>query len=632
MFRLFCAYLLLCSASIGPAFSQILAADSTYVLPGITVEDLRSPLSGNDTAAHTTRLSSDMLQRSGVRTVAEALSRHGAIFVRRYGTNGAAGVTLRGTGPSQTAVLLDGLPLENPQLGQVDLSLLPASMLSGVDVMHGGASSLVGSSAVGGVISLRSLAPYDRTGLRVSTGLGAWGERDAAGRLTVSRGRLRGLLTGEVRRVDGDFPYVDRTALSPAAKTRENSDGANANLMTRLVLIGDNSTVEVAGWFMNAERGLPGLSGSGATSERQEDQIRRAWMSYRFGETTFTAGTQRSSLRYTNPELGVDDTGRTTSTSLRFSRSQEVIRNVKSDVGIDASIQTATHPSLRDAVRQRRVRAFASGAISVRSVTLLPTLHGEWTFRTGGSGGRISPGMRLRYDSLIRGLITLKGGLSTSFRMPTFNDLYWRGQGAVGNSRLSAEKGRTVDAGFLLTSRLANVEATAFYQTVQDQITWLPDDAGIWTPENIESVRNMGVESTVSQSIAVADNASMDVAAHHTLTYSRNRTDDTSSSNHPLRYVPRHVLNIDASFTWTFLRFGLSGRYVGRRYLTTDASEWVAAYTVLSGDLSGRFLTGFGSVNMGIYVENIGGVDYQMMYGYPMPPRSVRLQLSLTIQ
>jgi iron complex outermembrane receptor protein len=627
MFRLFCAYLLLSSASIGPAFGQILAVDSAYVLPGITVEDLRSPLSANDTAAHITRLSSDMLQRSGVRTVAEALSRHGAIFVRRYGTNGAAGVTLRGTGPSQTAVLLDGLPLENPQLGQVDLSLLPASMLSGVDVMHGGASSLIGSSAVGGVISLHSLAPYDRTGLRLSTGLGAWGERDASGRLTVSRGRLRGLLAGEVRRADGDFPYDE-----PAAKTLENSDGANTNLMTRLVLIGDHSTAEVAGWFMNAERGLPGLSGSGSSSERQEDQIRRAWMSYRIGQTTLTASTQRSLLRYTNPKLGVDDTGRTTSSSFRFSRSQEVIRNVKSDVGIDASVQTATHPSLVDAVRQRRVRAFASGAISARSVTLLPTLHGEWTFRAGRSGGQISPGMRLRYDRLGRGLITFKGGLSTSFRMPTFNDLYWRGQGAVGNSHLSAEKGRTVDAGFILTNWLATVEATAFYQTVQDQITWLPDDAGIWSPDNIESVRNIGVESSVSQSIAVAGNVSLDVAARHTLTYSRNRTDDTSSSNHPLRYVPRHVLNIDASFTWNSLRFGLSGRYVDRRYLTTDASEWVAAYTVLSGNVSGRVLTEFGSLDMGIYVDNISDVDYQVMSGFPMPPRNARIQLSLTIQ
>ncbi|NNE33845.1 MAG: TonB-dependent receptor [Rhodothermales bacterium] len=633
MFRLFCVLLLLASARVLPAFGQSIPPDSVYVLPAITVEDLRSPLSANDAAAYVTRLSASMLDESGVRTVGEALERHGAVFVRRYGTNGSSGVTLRGTGPGQTAVLLDGLPLESPQLGQVDLSLLPVAFLSGVDVMHGGASSFVGSSAIGGVISLRSLAVQDRNSVRISTGLGAWGERTGSGRMTFSSGRLRGLVAGEARRSDGDFPYVDRASLLPTRRARENSDGTATNVLTRLTWIGRRSTFEVSGWAMSGERGLPGLSGSSSTTERQEDRIRRVWMTYRRGVTAVRASIQRSLLRYTSPELEIDDTGRTVSSSLRLTRSQSLSRYAQSEFGVDVSAQSATHPSLQGAVRQHRVRAFVSAAVRAGSVTVLPTVLGDWTSGAARSEAHASPGVRVRYEGLGQGRLAIKAGLSSSFRIPTFNDLFWKGLGAAGNSELEAEKGRTADAGFALINQRTTLDVTVFYQTVQNQITWIPDESGIWTPRNLDRVRNIGVESKVAHSVVVAGPVSLDASLRHTFTGSRDRSPDVSTaSGHQLRYVPRNVMNADVTLAWNSLRFGVAGRHVGRRYLTTDGSEWLAPYTVLGGDLSGRFLTGFGWLDVGIHVENIGGVEYQVMSGYPMPPRSARLQLTLTIQ
>ncbi|MDX1740685.1 MAG: TonB-dependent receptor plug domain-containing protein, partial [Rhodothermales bacterium] len=212
MFRQFCATVLLVAAGSSAAAAQKTQADTTLVLPEITVEGTRPPVYGNDAAAYVTRIRQSDLESAGERSVGDALSRLSGVFVRRYGMTGSSGVTLRGTAAGQTVVLLDGLPVESPQLGQVDLSLLPVSMLSGIEVLHGGASPLVGSGAIGGAISLRTADPDAGKGIRISTTIGPWGERILAGRVAAGNRRIRGVLAAEAFAREGDFPYTDQAS------------------------------------------------------------------------------------------------------------------------------------------------------------------------------------------------------------------------------------------------------------------------------------------------------------------------------------------------------------------------------------------------------------------------------------
>lgn len=72
------------------------------------------------------------------------------------------GVSLRGIGPSgvsRTLVLWDGIPLNDPFGGWVYWSQLDKNSLEQVEISPGGASSLYGSSALGGVIQLLSRSP-----------------------------------------------------------------------------------------------------------------------------------------------------------------------------------------------------------------------------------------------------------------------------------------------------------------------------------------------------------------------------------------------------------------------------------------------------------------------------------------
>jgi len=70
--------------------------------------------------------------------------------------DGQANVSLRGIGVAQTLVLLDGrrlMPADGR--GSPDLNVLPPALISGVEVVTGGASAAYGSDAIAGVVNFK---------------------------------------------------------------------------------------------------------------------------------------------------------------------------------------------------------------------------------------------------------------------------------------------------------------------------------------------------------------------------------------------------------------------------------------------------------------------------------------------
>ncbi len=76
--------------------------------------------------------------------------------------DGQANVSLRGLGTNRTLVLLDGrrlMPADGN--GSVDLNILPSSLIRGVQVLTGGASTVYGSDALAGVVNLQFVNAFD---------------------------------------------------------------------------------------------------------------------------------------------------------------------------------------------------------------------------------------------------------------------------------------------------------------------------------------------------------------------------------------------------------------------------------------------------------------------------------------
>ncbi|MDQ6930851.1 MAG: TonB-dependent receptor [Candidatus Eremiobacteraeota bacterium] len=102
-----------------------------------------------------------------------------------------AAVALRGPDPSETLVTLDGQILNDGNTGDLDLSRLPVSAFSGVNITEGlGPKDLEGSNTIGGGVNILSLSPTRDPHSAFSFSTGSFGRTEAWANATGSRGRL----------------------------------------------------------------------------------------------------------------------------------------------------------------------------------------------------------------------------------------------------------------------------------------------------------------------------------------------------------------------------------------------------------------------------------------------------------
>jgi len=101
----------------------------------------------------------------------------------RFGTEG---INIRGIGGNRVAILVDGVPLsdqfDSGSFSNATRDFIDAGLVQNIEVLHGPASALYGSSAIGGVVAVRTPDPADIIRSEKSGGdfLGTWRGADSS--------------------------------------------------------------------------------------------------------------------------------------------------------------------------------------------------------------------------------------------------------------------------------------------------------------------------------------------------------------------------------------------------------------------------------------------------------------------
>ena len=602
--------------------------DTTLALPPIQVVAARGATAAV-ASARVTVLDAAAIQNTGAQTVADLLEARGGLHVKRYGAGGLATMSLRGTSASQTLVLLDGHRIADPQLGQLDLSLLPALLLESAEVMHGSASAAHGTDGVGGAINLRTLPPGAGSRLRTSASYGAYGERSGEALASGNQGRISALAALAYRQAEGDFPYENTALFPPRTVRRQGAERHQVALYATGGYAGDRHRLRLSAWYHDAARGLPGTAATPLPSARQQDEHLRLWLDDQiatgWGVVHLGGLFQRGALRYHDPHLDLDDTGRTSIGSAEASVDFVPLGAWAWSARLDGSFGQARHPSLTGAATEGHVGTAASGTGTYGRLRLYPALRTDAYVR--GAGQRrvvLSPRLGFNVQPLAARPLYLKASLGRAFRMPTFNDRFWQ---PGGNPDLRPERARTADAGFFLQGHRSTAEVTAFASDVRDQIVWAPTGASYWAPENTQRVRALGAEASWRGRYAWAGRR-LAGGFFYTFTDARDRSDPAGRTfNQPLRYVPRHELKADLSIGLGPFALDLGGRYTGRRYVNRDATGALGAFFVFDGQVRLEQRFGPTRAELTFALENLTDVRYEVIRGYPMPPRHARLRL-----
>ena len=87
-----------------------------------------------------TKFDSLALKENIALSMADILTFNSSVFVKSYGRATLSTVAFRGTSPSHTQVIWNGMRINNPMLGMTDFSTIPSYFIDQASLLHGTSS------------------------------------------------------------------------------------------------------------------------------------------------------------------------------------------------------------------------------------------------------------------------------------------------------------------------------------------------------------------------------------------------------------------------------------------------------------------------------------------------------------
>ena len=550
-------------------------------------------------------------------TVDEALRNVPGVDIRRSGSYGkTSSISIRGANSNQVQVMVDGVRVKSPTLGQVDLSDLSPDLIERIEVVRGSQSTLHGADAIGGVVN-------------IITRKGSGGPFQASVQQEV--GNYDTLVSRAT--VYGAWKFL-RYSLSGShfeSNGQYQNDGTNANAAAAsvgLVLPGNTTLdfvwrwnkndvgVPVKGVFPGPQPELPIIN----PNAKQQTETELYSLQGQTRPVDWWQGQGRLSL-YENSQGFQDpaDPGFpfdfVTFSQVNVKRQEAELLNSffigkwsTSTVGLEYMREVGENRNTFRASTETRSVFFEQ---QLRFFERL-FMTGGFRFDDNSVWGTTTTGRGSVAFVIPETGTRLRGSAGTGFRAPTFNDLFFPG---FGNPELQPETSLSYDAGVdqkLWKGRI-RLGATYFHSDFDNLITCctpLPT-APFGGPVNVGRARSQGLEFTGEMDVL----PNLVASASYTFTATENL-----STGQPLPREPRNRWSI-----------GLTWEVIPKLTLFTQI-YWLSpqfepfgevynqGYTRVDGGGSWRILERMGwlqRLELTARIQNMFNASYSEVRGFP---------------
>lgn len=599
-------------------------ADTIY-LEEIAVEGVRIYEPRSIQPLQVQQIDSTTIRMSGAVSLADLLERHSGAHVTNYGPAGINSISQRGMPSRHTQVIWNGINMNSETLGSCDLSIIPAAMISEVEITSSGSANH-GSGAVGGQVRLNS---NPNTGLQVAQTLGNIGQRIS----TVEAGSEWGDWTffgrGLYENSDHEFEYAD--PFSDEMLTRENNDLEQFSLGGGVEGRLGTTEVESQVWWLDMYRGVPGQATAPTRQAYQEDQNLQ-WMTHvtqpltEGVETGLTSYVKWQQLDYFNPSSDIESLTESRELRLRLPFNWNPVPQLDIRLaGETASVEVASN-NFGDKKRRVHTGQLSATWQPAYRLRIYPAVRFD---HYNDFGGAISASLGSNIELLDNALF-FRAYASRDFNAPTFNDLYWP---QVGNPDLEPETANRFETGFFYQVQgpvALRFDALIFTNRLEEGIEWRPVD-GSWSPANVQQINARGaeLESTVMTYFR-------GFGLHWTNRYSYTRSVYGAGHNHEgnqLRFMPRHHFTTRLNVKRNSLTISTGWFGVGRRYTSPENERFDSVDPYHEWDIAVAWERDFYGVttNFRWNIQNILNRQHEVVPNYPLPGRHHMFTLSLSV-
>ncbi len=544
---------------------------------------------------------------------------------------GQSDISLRGGTFQQVLVVVDGLRINDPTTGHFS-SYIPISPseISRIEILKGASSSIYGSEAVGGVISVITKAfegnlKSDGSMVEGSVAAGMNGLLNGKigghlknGKLTMAGGVLSNNASGqELRGIKGYF-HNHTASLSARYQVTDHlhvayraafdqRDFAAQNFYT--VFASDTATEKVVGWWHQLEVGRK--KGTSA-------------ITFRGGYKKATDDYLYNSVSIPNQNISGLWQGLVT-WQKQLSDHTDLIGGVHYQQRQIRSNDRGDHTI-------RQVAPFIAASHRIGGLTLHPSLRFDWR---ESIGSELVPQLNVSYKLESW---QLRASVGKTIRDADFTERYNNFNkpvvtgGSIGNPSLKAERSFSYEAGFdWFYGTNWKVSASFFRRDQKDMIDYVPTaydqmprkenlvPTGSYAlAENIASVKTTGAELDIQYDYRIGDHQRISGAAGITL------LDSEQSGAVPSFYLSSHAkLLTNAYVSYRFRRLHLSFNGLYKRREPREASALVTrvekSYFLLNAqagfDIVPQKLTLY------LQADNLTDAVYSDLLGAVMPRR-----------
>lgn len=613
--------------------------------------------------------------------VGQLLQRFVGVSLKSYGgLGGMKTISVRGINGNQTGIVIDGFSLQNTQTGQLDLSNIQTENIDKIALSIGGSqgflnpiSALIGGSCLS-IETFESSFGMPKYQVRSALKGGSFGQIDSYLAMKVNNNRSFFSLMGKYREAAGKYDFEIKNGTQLYQGDRLNNDfkegfgGFSAGFRV------GKSVFRINNQFNQSDKGLPGAVILYNTISNQRlknitnqfnvdftrfDQIFpfRIYASMRNEQLIYVDSTYLNTAgyldnRYYNTHFVNGFSFRKLSIKRRELDSVYQIIEISSSKkfklvyfgGIEQSysLLNSNLPTILAPQRYQLKAVLGTEKNWNRSNLLVQV--GEQYFSDKHS---ISGNIDHRFVFTPYAIFQTEkwrsfiGGLNfwakRSFRIPTFNELYYN---ALGNLNLKPEIANQFNIGnfhtFYIHRNQLKFRLDAYYNLVENKIVAIPTkNLFVWSIQNVGKSQVFGADFQFNHSRNFSE-----LKLETNVNYSFQKVEDLSNKNsstykNQLPYLPQHTLNGDFTVVYKSKSgITISGLATSSRYALNeniDANK-INGFYVFDASIYHTFsLPNTQSLRLSLNVKNLLNQSYAFVRYYVMPGINFLISLNYAI-
>ena len=525
------------------------------------------------------------VESESAQSVSTTLDRQSSFFLKTIGPGSSITTSLLGGNASHTALTLNGIPVTNPLIGQLDFSLLPIFFHQGMTINTGLSAKLSETGSIAGTVDIDT-SDGERPDLTIGTQTKDYGSIESY--LTYSANTRRATYSISLSRLDAKNAYRYPVPELDQVRRQHHAENSASNLyLSAKWILTKRQEVSADYWWHDQTRNIPPTLVQNQSQQSQDDRLSRLGVTHTYYSDQHSIKTRigytQQSIDYQDLLINYQNTGNFQTIYLesiaKFSQEQPLQYRVgyqgdynqASNGGFDSDKDLATHKMLVAAKYQKHSRHTTE--ILLRGISL----HQSDSASQHVSG-------YLSHQVSLNPTAQLKISARRLWRAPAMNDLYWaRG----GNPDLLPEQGWESNIGILINKDKAlTFTGLLFSRWVDNYILWAPEQVGSpFTASNVSRVWARGIDLETKWTLQ-RDNSRLTLLSKQSLIYSTPDQDNNSIGlikNEQLIYIPRAKSHLTASLRYLRSQLTIDLQHT-RGY--RGINDTLPPYTLVNASLS----------------------------------------------